>query len=186
MKKFFLTMIAALMAVGVSAQVYVGGSIGFGTVRNYDFGNDHTDGVFKFLPEVGYSFNEHWAVGGVIGYQKGDWDFVDGITLQDVSTEAFVIQPYVRYTFFRSRYINALVDGVVGFTDYFDVARHYRVGLAPAVAVNLTEKLSFVSHFGFLGYNSIYGRDHSGIDEIHAFGLDLDGNDITFGLYYSF
>ncbi len=57
-----------------SAQVYVGGQIGF-TSSSVNLDMDGTNSVsgtsFKILPEVGYKINDKWAVGIQVGYSKG-------------------------------------------------------------------------------------------------------------------
>lgn len=67
MKKILMTMVAAVIAVSASAQVYLGGSIGVG-VSKVKNGEEKT--TFKLLPEIGYGINGNWAVGTVIGWEK--------------------------------------------------------------------------------------------------------------------
>ena len=52
------------------------------------------------------------------------------------------------------------------------------------MAVNLSKNLSFVSHVGFLGYS--HAKNNNTKVKADEWGLDLDGRNITFGLYYSF
>ena len=59
----------------------------------------------------------------------------------------------------------------------------FNVGVRPGVAVNLNKHFSFVTKVGFLGYNEVNPKDGK---KSHSFGLDLDGNNLTFGLYYNF
>ena len=54
----------------------------------------------------------------------------------------------------------------------------------PDVAIALNNKLSFVAHVGFLGYESVKNVDTK--EKVNTFGLDLDGNALSFGLYYNF
>ncbi len=64
----------AVFAMTASAQVYVGGQIGF-TSSSVNLDMDGTNSVsgtsFKILPEVGYKINDKWAVGIQVGYSKG-------------------------------------------------------------------------------------------------------------------
>ena len=67
MKKILMTLVAvAMMAVSANAQVYVGGSIGIGSVKN---GNGDTETTYKFLPEVGFALNNNWSLGVVAGFR---------------------------------------------------------------------------------------------------------------------
>ena len=64
----------AVFAMTASAQIYVGGQIGFSTSSvNADIeGTNSISGTsFKILPEVGYKLNDKWAVGIQVGYSQG-------------------------------------------------------------------------------------------------------------------
>ena len=173
MKKIVLTLVAAFAAISMDAQVYVGGSIGFTSVKN---GDSQTE--FKFVPEIGYNFNDQWAAGIKVGYQDGyadmDYDFQ-----QYKGLKILTINPYARYTFLKSNLVSLFIDGGLEYSkiDGNDDAE-LGIGLTPGLALNLSDKLSFVTHVGFIGYKS-YG-------DVNKFGLDLDGNNLTFGLYYNF
>ena len=79
------------------------------------------------------------------------------------------------------------VDGGFGYKHTYNNrndADLWAVGARPGVAVNLTKKLSFVSHVGFLGWSQ--SKDNNSNSKTSRYGFDLDGNDITFSLYYNF
>ena len=60
MKKFLMTLAAAtLMTISAQAQVYIGGSIGIGSEKNF---NGDTETTYKFLPEVGFALNNDWSL----------------------------------------------------------------------------------------------------------------------------
>ena len=61
MKKILMTMAAAFVAVTMSAQVYLGGSIGVGSVK---LGNADAETQFKIVPEFGYNINDAWLSEG--------------------------------------------------------------------------------------------------------------------------
>jgi len=177
MKKFLMTIAAAFVAVSMSAQVYVGGEIGIASEK---FGGGDAETTYKFIPEIGYSLNDEWAVGVKIGYQKGKADLTNSEAYDGISPrEQFVISPYARYTFFKSNLVSAFVDGGLDIASIKDGDTVFNIGLRPGVAVNLTKELSFVTHVGFVGYKS-YTSDNTKI------GVDLNGNNVTFGLYYNF
>ncbi len=74
MKKTLLAAVMAVFAMTASAQVYVGGQIGFTSSSvNADIeGTNSISGTsFKILPEVGYKINDKWAVGIQVGYSQG-------------------------------------------------------------------------------------------------------------------
>lgn len=174
MKKFILSLAAAFMlAMGANAQVYVGGGVGIAGNDN----GDETVTTYKFVPEIGYNFNEDWAAGVAFGWQGANKG----------GAKSVEVAPYARYTFAHSKYVNGFVDGTVGYKHNYGAgqdADHFFVGLKPGVAVNLSKKLMFTTHVGFLGYK--HYKDNNTKAKNNVYGLDLDGNNVTFSLYYNF
>lgn len=175
MKKFILSLVAALMmAAGANAQVYVGGGFGIGGEKQND--NDAVT-TYKFIPEIGYNFNDKWAAGVTFGWEganKGGDKYVG-------------VAPYARWTYAHSKYVNGFVEGGFGYKHAYSGAGdkdYWQVGLRPGVMVNLNKKLSFVTRVGFLGWKQAKDNDNDG--KVSKYGLDLDGNNITFSLYYNF
>lgn len=180
MKKLFSLIAVAFVAMSVNAQVYVGGSLGINAWSSQKNAGDRSETTFTILPEVGYNLNDEWAVGTVIGYVSDKWTGVNGI-----SESAFTFNPYARYTYLKAGKVSLFVDGGVDFTtaskaDWNELA----IGLKPGVAVSLSDNISFVSHLGFIGYDVLNpdGDDNN----TSKFGLDLNGNNLTFGLYFNF
>lgn len=180
MKKLFSLIAVAFVAMSVNAQVYVGGSLGINAWSSQKNAGDRSETTFTILPEVGYNLNDEWAVGTVIGYVSDKWVGVNGI-----SESAFTFNPYARYTYLKTGKVSLFVDGGVDFTtaskaDWNELA----IGLKPGVAVSLSDNISFVSHLGFIGYDVLNpdGDDNN----TSKFGLDLSGNNLTFGLYFNF
>lgn len=166
--------------MSVNAQVYVGGSLGINAWSSQKNAGDRSETTFTILPEVGYNLNDEWAVGTVIGYVSDKWVGVNGI-----SESAFTFNPYARYTYLKAGKVSLFVDGGVDFTtaskaDWNELA----IGLKPGLAVSLSDNISFVSHLGFIGYDVLNpdGDDNN----TSKFGLDLSGNNLTFGLYFNF
>ena len=175
-----MTLAAVAVAATMNAQAYLGGGIGFQT-SSYD-GNSET--YFTILPEVGYNLDENWAVGMTVGYGEARTK-IKGEGTEKV--KAFQIAPYARYTFAKFDKVNLFVDGTVGYKheNYAGVKTNtFAIGFKPGVAVNLNEKLSFVAHVGFLGYENekVKGADKS----TNTFGVGLDGSNLSFGVYYNF
>ena len=168
-----MTMVAAIMAVGVNAQVYVGGGVGF---ANTDNGHDDYSS-FKFLPEVGYTINDEWSAGAVLGWEGSNKG----------NTKAWTFSPYARYTFLKNNVVSAFLDGCVGYRHAYNGGVDedgLSIGIKPGVAVKMGQHLSFVTHIGFFGYNHV--KDNNTDAKINNWGAELDGNNIVFGLYYNF
>jgi hypothetical protein len=169
MKKIILTLAAALIGVAASAQVYVGGEVGF----NRDTDDNQTS--FTIMPEVGYTFNENIAVGAVLGY---DYTYNSGL-----KDNTIMFSPYLRYTFLSLGPVNVFCDLNAGI--YYEKVKEGDVSddetnafgyLRPGISLPLNDNLSFVAHLGSLGYDG-GSKD---------FNCSLSGNDVTFGVYYSF
>ncbi|MBQ1393585.1 MAG: outer membrane beta-barrel protein, partial [Lachnospiraceae bacterium] len=102
MKKVMMTLVAAMITVAASAQVYVGGSLGIGSVK---LGGNDAKTSFKIVPEIGYNINDEWAVGLAIGYQQGECKLGKADYLQETEMKLFGVNPYVRNTFLRTKYV---------------------------------------------------------------------------------
>lgn len=176
MKKLILTAVVALAAMTANAQVWVGGGLGF-SQRNYDdsmFKPDET--TFYISPEVGYTLNDKWDLAIALGdvYKKTD----PGDSCND-----FFVNPYARYTFFKTGKVGFFVDGGFSITAG-DSPTEWSVGLAPGVKFAASDKVTFVAKFGFLGYTKAE-------DQYDEFGFEFNGNGplgggLMFGCYYSF
>jgi len=197
MKKILMTLAMGMMALTMSAQMYVGGSVGFES-----WSPDKGDGEssFKFLPEFGMQFNDQWGAGVQIGY------VTDKAGVYGLGTEsAFIFSPYVRYNAIKAGKVSVFLDGGFDFYSYSKPDNSaFSIGIKPGVAVALTNKLSFVTHFGFLGYESVpsgggqyydyydyydyWTRSSSSSDKPKDtyFGFDFDSLNLLFGLYYNF
>ena len=179
-----MTLATLLVAVCANAQVFIGGTAGIASTGGEHLSDETT---FKILPEIGYNINRNWAVGTVVGYEKGSFSML-GKDLADFNdAKAFEIAPYARYTFIRSKAINLFVDGSVGFAagsqGNQDFTSFY-VGLQPGLSLNISKHFSVVSKVGFLGYEALNPEGDN--NNVHAFGLGLNGNNIQLGLYYNF
>ena len=173
-----MTLVVIAIAVSASAQVYVGGNVGISRVKS-DGADAETQ--YSLLPEIGYNINNYWAVGAEFGWTKGSTtDFYTN------NIHTFEIAPYARYTFFHSKLINAFLDGAISYGHVNGTADVYSIGVKPGIIVNLTRKLSFVAHVGFLGYKKIDYKDNIKAADTNIWGLNLDGNNIQFGIFYNF
>jgi hypothetical protein len=181
MKKLFMTLVAAVMAVSASAQVYVGGTFSVDghkekakAANNIEVTTDNT--TYEFLPEIGYNIDKDLALGVAFGWQ--------GATKG--GAKAFEINPYARLTFVHSKYVNVFVDGGVGYKNYYSNqdGESFYIGLKPGLSVNLNKNFSFVTKVGFFGWSKT--NDYNARTRTTDLGAKLDGNNIQFGVYYNF
>ena len=183
MKKILMTLATAFVAVSMSAQIYVGGSVGFASFD--DSNKSHS--AFKFMPEIGYNLDEDMSVGIALGYTQGSTTAAWALTNPNEDLKTFSVAPYLRYNFAKFGPITVFADGVFEYAHIDNdgaKANAFGLGVCPGIAVNLTEKLNFVSHIGRLGYTQAKA-DTDGAKAISTFGLDLD-NALSFGLFYNF
>lgn len=164
-------MMLLFFAANLQAQnVYIGGSLSMwrNTTINYS--------SVAIAPEIGYNFNERWAIGGEVVYSH---DHTKGINVN-----SFAIAPYIRWTYFRADMVRLFLDGsaTVGFNRVKDVEtlKYGQIGFRPGIAVRLNDHFAFLARYGFLGYQ----RNVTG--DGNAFGLSFDSNNLAIGFNYSF
>lgn len=166
MKKLLLVLAIGLAAAfSANAQLYLGGSLHFGTNQTFNDKLEET-ALIQINPEVGYWLSDKWAVGGIIGFDNG---------MGRIDVE---IIPYVRYSLLEMGPVSLFLDGQLGFAissaggeTQFGFAG---VGVAPGIAIPVGDHLSFVGHLGRIGY-------YRG-----SFEIDCSPATIGMGLYYAF
>ena len=176
MKKLTLLLFVACVTLSANAQFYVGGSASLWV------GSDDTN--VSLTPEVGYVLNDHWAIGTEIGFGHSSRTAYDYFGEYDVKMNSFILSPYARFTYLKLGKVGLFVDGGLDYAMQkqkdVDAVHGVRLGLKPGVALSLTERLSLVAKFGFLGFDHDYnGLGNSG-------GFSFTGNDLSFGFYVSF
>lgn len=190
MKKIFTIALMAVAAIAAKADgLYVGGNVGFmHQDQQTEYGKVSTN-EFSIIPEIGYNLNKSWAIGTTIGYDYTHWNGTD------TDLHMFEFNPYARWSYFRTsnNLVQLFIDGGAGIGcgtyEYKDDDSHtavtWNVGLRPGIAINFTDKFSFVTHIGFLGYQ---GANNAAYDAgmPRKGGFSFSGNDLTFGFYYNF
>lgn len=177
MKKLFLTMLVAVVGMTASAQVYLGGEVGFW--RN----TDENKTTFAVAPEVGYNLSDKWALGLKIGYMY---------QYTGIKDNAVQVAPYARWTAVNFGNVSIFIDGGFGFSTHkysgdgvdSDSYNAWYVGLRPGVDVKLSKNIDFVAHCGFLGYRDKDENSYNYGDQ--GFGVGVSGDDLSFGIYYTF
>ena len=97
MKKSLLLVVVMLVTIAVKAQdIYVGGSLN--VWRN---STDNTTS-FKVAPEIGYNFNETWALGAELNYSH---EYDEGLTANAVS-----VAPYIRWSYYQNNAVRLFLE----------------------------------------------------------------------------
>lgn len=175
MKKILFTLVFVATAIVASAQIYVGGNIGYWNNNNSDVK------TFKIAPEFGFNLDEKISIGSTIEYSFSDYGS---------KMHGFGINPYARYTIYKTGIVSIFTDAGINFTYYKvqdgDSGTTWGLGIKPGISIALNEKFSIVTHLGFLGYRN---ADEDIPEEVlpvePGFGFDLNGNTLEFGIYYS-
>ena len=123
MKKSLLLVVVMLVTIAVKAQdIYVGGSLN--VWRN---STDNTTS-FKVAPEIGYNFNETWALGAELNYSH---EYDEGLTANAVS-----VAPYIRWSYYQNNAVRLFLDGTaaIGFTKIKDgdTNKAGQIGIRPS------------------------------------------------------
>lgn len=176
MKKIILSAIVALSALAADAQVWGGGTIGFG-VKDNDAA-DKTELSYEIGPEIGYSINEKWDI--AIALKAQVVNNAGGVSGKDVNN--YTVNPYVRYTFANSGIASFFVEGTLSFSSNkmsgSDAVTGFGIGVRPGVKFAISDKVFLVSKLGYLGYQS---QKYA----FKAFGFNAN-NSISLGMFYNF
>lgn len=176
MKKIILTAIVAVASLGANAQIWVGGQLGF----NYEKKGDAKATTVAFAPEVGYTLSDKLDIAIALREELVAPDGGDNLN-------SFSVNPYARYTFYQTGKVGFFIDGgfSIGAADIpasDDNATTWGIGIRPGVKFAASDKVTLVASLGGLGYQQAKSGDY----KVNDFGLNVDGNALTFGLYYSF
>lgn len=184
MKKLFLTLLVAVGSLTASAQVYVGGSVGFW--RDTDANNTS----LYIAPEVGYSLSDKWDLGLGLGYIY-TYEGYETHAGDGIKGNAFVVEPYGRWNYAEFGPVSLFLDMGFGIATFKtkgidDADTAWNIGVKPGLKVSLAKQIDFVAHLGFLGYRGsdddldikVYGDD--------GFGFNFNSTSVTFGVYYNF
>lgn len=195
MKKLFLTIAVALgvfSAASAQSNMWVGGTAG---VWSSKVKGGDSQLSFKVMPEFGYILNSNLGLGIAIGgaHTHGDADlkFDDNHLTSKGSTNHYKVNPFLRYTFLKSDLGGLFFDGGVAYdwskgTNGGAKGNGLEVGLRPGIAINVSNKVSLLGKFGFLGYQHTKAGEGEAEVKSDSFGFDFDMRNVEFGINYKF
>lgn len=181
MKKFFITIAFVAATMFASAQLYVGGNLGFetskGKIKAEETQDQQKNFTFEIVPSVGYMFNEKMGVGLDFGLVFNKDTYPKGLTyegaildedLQEKTTK-WLIAPYFRYVFAEIDNFKFYGDAKVflgggkekvkydGETNDGDKTFNFGIGIVPGMAYMLTDNISMNCQLDILslGFNSL-------------------------------
>ena len=167
MKKILMTIAAAFVATAMSAQMYVGGTIGYDKNTSKTTTLETTQNDFTINPEFGFALDDKLGVGIELSYVSSTTEEKwIGVGSDPVATRlkpnstTFSLRPYARYQMFQVGKFNLFVDGGVDFA----ISKRKEVGidaagkvydnkagldlglfLQPGIAFNVNDKWSIVA-----------------------------------------
>ncbi|WP_300226394.1 outer membrane beta-barrel protein [uncultured Bacteroides sp.] len=173
MKKVLMTLFVMFAVVTAYAQeMYIGGGISLWS------NTDSERTSFSISPDFGYEFNERWAFGGQL--------VLDVSGGEGLSSTAFAIAPYARFSYYENKIVRLFLDmgfGVsVNKVAHNDAKAGFELGVKPGIAVKLNDNFSFVSKVGFAGFR----QDYRGFTSNNGFGVTADAENISIGIEYAF
>jgi len=182
MKRFFqLLVLLAFVSVSASAQgnLFVGGQLSFSS-------ND-SENSFTVSPNLGYRINEHMVLVGAVGFTSGT---TDKDLISETKTSGFGLGAELRYGWMSGDNVFwFLAPGVnfgsskVTISDVDSKSTNFGIALRPGISYQMSDRWSVTSHFGRLAYDS---KKDEGEDAINTFGLNLNLDNIDFGLSFHF
>lgn len=191
MKKIVLMAAFMVASLAASAQVYVGGSLGFES-QKADKDADASS-TFSIMPELGYNLSDNLAVGIQLGYtHSNDKGYINDGELSGVKSEAkigaFEVAPYARYTFAKTGIASFFVDGGIKATFLSNDAEGtiFGIGVRPGVKLSASEKVDFIAKLGYIGYQTA-NEDAQGYGyKKECLGLNIDNTNLEIGVLFNF
>ncbi len=209
MKKSIVAMAALLMAAtAVNAQIYLGGSVGFGSTSiKPETGDKGTSSNWNITPTVGYYLNDRFDIGLDLNLgSTTDKTPITGSTNEvKLTSSPWKVTPFARYSFFQVGKFEAIAKLAVDFgggktereystTPDANTSTKYTkwgINLSPVLAWSLTDNvvLYTTSDILTLGYNSTKVKDG---DKTSSFGLKANAggvantSNIQIGFIYKF
>lgn len=181
MKKIIVAAVAALACISIDAQLWVGGSLGFTTDKDEANADNVRETDIEFEPVVGYAINDQLEVGAGLELNTTK----NFLNEKDHKYNSFGICPFVRYKFLESGKLSFHLQGNIGYyRSHYDLPEEdrtyetFEIGVSPLVKYSVTEHISLVSSFGWLGF-------YKAKDQYSELELNLDSA-LSFGIYYSF
>lgn len=155
MKKLLIAIAAIAMSITANAQGFVGGTLGLDVAHTSSDGASATVTTFQIAPEVGYHFNDTWAVGLQFAY---------GLTASDApSVNQIQVMPYVRATFASAGIVDFFAELGAGYTHAScdgASAGGFVSALRPGMAINFTDKFSVIARTNLLEYSHIESANY--------------------------
>ena len=195
MKKATILALLALCSASASAQIWVGGQLGFSYTGTED-ANEHyemstSSQAYTVSPKVGYDINEHFAIGLNLGFSyisvNSTYYYIkrDEHSENNYSVKRISVFPFVRYSFAEWQKVRFFVDGGVGYrfdndeSSSYSPIKNFYIAFNPGITYPINDKVGLVAHLGELSYGRTTTENS---DPYNQFTFNLESN-LQFGFY---
>ncbi|WP_298224328.1 porin family protein [Flavobacterium sp.] len=200
MKKIILSTVAILAFGFANAQdkggsgegfskgdVFLSGQVGFGSSK-YTAAGNYKEDSFTFSPSVGYFVTENIALGLGLTISNSSTQATEAADKSKVNTTGFDVMG--RYYFTPSNQFSVYGQLGVGYqSTKYDAAdvkvNGFGVNVGPGVSYFISKNFAMEAGWGVLSYATAKA-DSTGAESSTDFGLNVNLNDINFGLVYKF
>ena len=201
-KKVFLMILAAVFTANVvSAQLFVGGSLGFDFMGGKNIvGSNKTDMpstfAFQIAPRVGYYLNDDFAIGLEVGLTTST-QTTPRVNLDDIkrSTTGWNVRAFARYNLLGTERLSLLLEGGIAIggikskttigaitTDSNPIS-FFNIGVLPVLSYSLSDRLSLEASADLLrlGFSSVTETNagNSNLkDRVNLFGFGVNTSNL--------
>lgn len=176
MKKILALAVLAVITFSASAQkMWMASEMSINTESIDEV--DKTAKEFTFSPELGYRFNNRWAMAVALSYSHYN---------DEIISNAFSVNPFIRYTCAKVGNFSFFIDGgmeygLLHINGIDDNSNRLKFGINPGLSFCITKSMGLVTHIGELSYTHAW-MDDSSSDNFH---FSMTKN-ISLGVYYNF
>ena len=205
---------SAALAQTSQGNIVVSGTVGYQnhTQQNEDETSTYDSRSFNIAPGIGYmlkdgleagiSFRLSSSLSESNSYYLNENGRGELYSMNESKDKSFAISPYLKKYFSLSDKIAFTGEAYISFSKgnsryHYEDVNHssteskrnntgFGVGIRPGITFFPTEKIGLSANFGRLGYNhtTYKNKEYDYKSKSSDFGLNLDGNSLTFGFGY--
>ena len=181
-KPAFLFLFLIVCIIPAKAQLYAGGGFGYYKTKV----NNNASNIVKHFdisPELGSRY-QRFSAGLIFSYAFNDY------INQNLTERQYSFEPYFRYDIIARKGFGFFTDVFYNYTHVSNSSyrgtnnttnHSHLVGVSPGVYYNLSDRLTALFQFGFVGYSTSIK-----INGFDGFGINLSMSTSRIGFYYSF